>query len=337
MTPSATIPSSPVRSPLPGTSPDLPDTVGRHESGREWLAGLPALIAEVRDRWALRLGQPYGGGSCAWVAPVTLADGGTAVLKIAWPHRESAGEAEALRRWDGQGAVRLLRHDPVRHAMLLQRCQPGGKLADAELPARERLLVGAELLATLWRAPAPDVRGLDCPVPGGCGLGGPVVGGFERLADVAAEWAELTGERIRRHRPAYDPGLVALGVRLLRELPASATREVILHGDFNPGNVLDAGPDGWLVIDAKPMVGDPAYDPWPLLEQVDDVFRQPYRVLAERTRLLADALGEDPRRIAAWAVARRVESALWYLGVGYPPGGTEKMAQLRTLARLAEL
>jgi streptomycin 6-kinase len=48
------------------------------------------------------------------------------------------------------------------------------------------------------------------------------------------------------------------------DLP-SASRRVLLHGDFNPGNVLSWGDGRWAVIDPKPMIGDPAYDPWPLV------------------------------------------------------------------------
>jgi streptomycin 6-kinase len=53
---------------------------------------------------------------------------------------------------------------------------------------------------------------------------------------------------------------------LLRELPPTAGRRVLLHGDFNPGNVLAGRTGTWVAIDPKPMIGDPAYDLWPLLE-----------------------------------------------------------------------
>jgi len=294
--------------------------VGRTEEGREWLSRLPSLVAELREGWSLRLGAPFHGGSCSWVAPAWSPDGRAMVLKISWPHREAVGEAEALRLWDGDGAVRLYRHDPERFALLLERCDPGVPLAEAaDIPAVERLLAGAEVLTRLWREP-----------PGRTGL--------ERLGDVTAEWADLVEERFDRLRPPFDPGLVARGAHLLRDLPVGATREVVLHGDFNPGNVLSAR-RAWLAIDAKPMIGDPAYDPWPLVEQVDSPFRHrdPRRALAERIAAVADAVGEDPRRLLAWAVARRVEMALWAVEHGDLPGAHEVMDRVATLARLAEL
>ncbi|MCT9935314.1 aminoglycoside phosphotransferase family protein [Planotetraspora sp. A-T 1434] len=293
-------------------------TMGRTESGRSWLARLPSLVEELREQWSLRLGAPFHGGSCSWVAPARLPDGGTAVLKVSWPHREAAGEAEALRWWDGCGAVRVRRYDPESYALLVERCEPGGPLGAADdLQVEERLLLGAEVLRELWCAPPPETR-------------------LERLGDVTSEWADLVEARMHRLRPGFDPGLVAHGARLLRELPATATREVVVHGDFNPGNVLAAQRRPWLAIDAKPMIGDPCYDPWPLLEQIDDPFAypDPRRPLASRFALVADALGEDERRMRAWAVARRVETALWAVEHGDSAGACDVMRQVRVLAHL---
>ncbi|MEZ0073264.1 aminoglycoside phosphotransferase family protein [Planotetraspora sp. GP83] len=294
-------------------------TVGRTESGQSWLARLPSLVEELRERWSLRLGAPFHGGSCSWVAPARLPDGSMVVLKVSWPHREAAGEAEALRWWNGRGAVWVHRHDEESYALLVERCEPGGPLGCADqLQAEERLLLGAEVLGELWRVPPPEETGL------------------ERLGDVAGEWADLVEARMDRLRPGFDPGLVAHGARLLRELPATATREVVVHGDFNPGNVLAAQRRPWLAIDAKPMIGDPGYDPWPLLGQIDRPFAypDPRRPLASRFALVADALGEDERRMRAWAVARRVETALWAVEHGDSAGAWEAMGEARVLADL---
>ncbi|MFC6066052.1 aminoglycoside phosphotransferase family protein [Streptomyces ochraceiscleroticus] len=317
--------------------PGLPvaGTVAAHASGRAWLARLPRLVRETAERWELRLSPPFHGGSCSWAAPVRLPDGGPAVLKVTWPHREAAGEAAALRAWGGHGAVRLLAHDPARHALLLERCVPGTTLLDAvpeagrhtappdtALSPEEGLGRAADVLDALWRAPRPPD------------------GELESVAAVCAEWSDQVRERAARLRPPYDPGLVELGASLLRELPATARREVVVHGDFNPGNVLAAdGPRGWLAIDPKPMTGDPGYDPWPLLTQLDDPFEHesPGEVLRCRLRLLADRLDEQPERMAAWGVARSVESALYAAAHDDVPGGAEELAEARVLAEVAGL
>jgi streptomycin 6-kinase len=113
---------------------------------------------------------------------------------------------------------------------------------------------------------------------------------------------------------------------------------VLLHSDFNPGNVLLTGLGRWLAIDPKPMVGDPAYDPWPLLAQVDDPFTypEPAAVTRQRVRLLAGELALDPARTLRWAVARRVETALWLAHHDQVPAGATVMWEVRILVDLAD-
>lgn len=277
----------------------------RTTDGRAWLARLPALVEEARQRWGLRLGAPYQGGSCSWVAPAVSGDGTRAVLKVTWPHREAAPEGPALRLWSGHGAVRVYAEDPQLGALLLERCEPGTELGAARhLPDEERLLIGCGVLRRLWSAGPRFPASRSAAPPW-----------LERLADVAAEWAELVQERAARQPRLReeDAGVWRLGADLLRRLPEEAAEQVVLHGDFNPGNLLSARREPWLAIDAKPMAGDPAYDPWPLVEQLGAPFAagDPRAVLRRRTALAAEALGLDVDRVRAWAVARRVEYVLW--------------------------
>ncbi|WP_198671352.1 aminoglycoside phosphotransferase family protein [Desertihabitans aurantiacus] len=274
-----------------------------------WRATVPGLVARYAERWGLTLGEDHVGGTASRVVRARTADGVDAVLKVSLPHREARGEAAALRWWDGDGAVRLLAEDPDDpYALLLEPCVPGTRLSDRhDLPAEQRLEIAAGLLTRLWGHGVPP----DHP--------------FERVDDVATEWADLLEERMRTLRPSYDPGLVASGARLLRELPGTAGREVVVHGDFNPGNVLQSTREPWLVIDAKPMVGDPGYDLSPLLMQVDDPFGHPdpAAVLADRVGLLAGLTGEPVERLHAWSAARLVEAALWYASRHEPGPGAD--------------
>src|SRR5438876_522008 len=106
-------------------------------------------LGEIAEEWDLTLGEPYAHDAASeHVVRVELADGTPAVLKIGIPHREAEQEADALERWDGDGAVRLLRRDDVRHALLLERCEPGTFLGEG---ADDPLGVLIELLPRLWK------------------------------------------------------------------------------------------------------------------------------------------------------------------------------------------
>jgi streptomycin 6-kinase len=237
------------------------------------------------------------------------------VLKVVVPHPEATHEPDALRDWAGEGAVRLLDQAPEEHALLLERCRPGVALRKAGRPDDEVLDVGAEVALALWR-PAPP---------------SPYVG----LGDVTAGWADLVEERAATQPVPVGPTLLAEGAALLRELPATADREVLLHGDLHPANLLAAERDPWLAIDPKPVRGDPAFDLPPMVLQTGELLGapDPAAELDRRLRRVAAATGVDADRIHAWALARSVEVAVWAVAVGAPEPHLDAAAWARLLAR----
>ena len=285
-----------------------------------WLAARPQVIGQARERWSLTIGEPFPpGGQTAWVAPARDGAGADLVLKVGWPHPEAAHEAEGLRAWAGSGAVRLYAaHDfgPAR-ALLLERCRPGTELSARPEPEQDTVI--ATLLRRLWIEPGP---------------GHP----FASLDQMCQRWADQS-ERIlaTRQQPAaarqqhaaarqqhaatgqqhaatgqqpapaaLDPGLARAGLALFRELPATADRQVLLATDLHAGNVLAAAREPWLVIDPKPHVGDPAYDPLQHMLNCDDRLRSDPGGLARR---MAGLLDLDPDRVLRWLFARCVQES----------------------------
>ena len=51
----------------------------------DWIDGLEVLLVELAAEWSIEIGQPYEGGSEAFVAEATLSDGTLAVLKVLMP------------------------------------------------------------------------------------------------------------------------------------------------------------------------------------------------------------------------------------------------------------
>lgn len=241
------------------------------EQRAEWLGRLPGILEQERRRWGLTLGDPYAGASCAWVAQVERADRSPAVLKIGFPHFEGRDEIAGLRFWDGDPTVRLLDADEELGAMLLERCEPGTPLRS--LPEAEQDVVIASLLRRLWRA-SPEGHS------------------FRPLSQMLEFWAAET---------ARDSGLVREGLRLFRELPASAERSVMLATDLHAGNVLSAEREAWLVIDPKPFVGDPAYDATQHLLNCRARLRADAKGTINR---FADLLEVDRERVRLWVFAR---------------------------------
>ena len=258
---------------------------------RTWLANLPTLVRALSQNWAIEVGEPYEpGGETAWVAPVRTAAGSELVLKVLWRHVEAIHEADALREWDGDGAVRL--HAAEEHddsaAMLIERCVPGTTLASR--PELEQDAVIAALLSRLWRNPKPGHR-------------------FRPLQVMCDAWADEFEARPTTHATPVEPGLAREGIALFRTLPSSAPRDTLLCTDLHSGNVLAADREPWLVIDPKPYVGDPTYDlVQHLLDRRQRLHADPRR-FALRMAELADLDGE---RLLLWLFARCVqESPVW--------------------------
>jgi streptomycin 6-kinase len=276
------------------------------DKGREFIAGLPALIEDFLERWQLRPdGSPMHGVAALVLPVVRRTDATPAALKLQLLDEESAGEPVALRLWDGDGAVRLLDHDPATHTMLLERLDSTRMLST--LPGtRDAVLVIAGLLAHLTAGPAPA--------------------GIRRLGDIARAMLDRTPEALKR---IPDPE-----VRRTVADCAAAVREVVdepgdrlLHWDLHDENVLASERAPWLAIDPKPLAGDPGFELWPALDNRFDADEITWRFDA-----MTDVLGLDRARARAWTLGRLLQNSLWDIKDGRPlePRQLEIAHRLRT-------
>ncbi|GID32971.1 aminoglycoside phosphotransferase family protein [Paractinoplanes brasiliensis] len=246
--------------------------------GERWLADLPALIAEVAAEWGVRVLRTYP-MTFHWVAEAERADGTGAVLKLGVPDGHLDTEAEALRVFDGEGAVWLLAENAAKGALLIERAEPGTPLTVDD----EATLV--EVGRRLHR-----VRGKNSDLPHLRNLRG----GFERYRE---------GPIPRR--------MVDRAAELFDDLCDSATRETVLHGDLHHGNVLRGRDGEWLAIDPHGWVGDPGYDGGAMLYNPDPERRDPELLELVPRRIEMLAAYEKKERVIAWGYVMGVLSELW--------------------------
>ena len=232
------------------------------------LETLAPIAAKVAAKWGVELGPPFALSRYSYVAPA----GDNAVLKVTPPEDdESDEEADALALWDGDGAVRLLRRDRERRALLIERALPGDDIS--KLPEDEATAIAVAVGRRLWRPAAEPFRWIGDHVP--------------RWLD-NAERSEQEGREL---------------IPLARDLYASLDvgRETLVHGDFHHHNILRAG-DRYLAIDTKAMLGEPEYDIpsflWNPLGTTMTLDR------TERRLAAFAAAGLDQGRMRAWAVIR---------------------------------
>jgi streptomycin 6-kinase len=269
-----------------------PEVLGFADRGpawAEWVRRLPRLTAAILDEWELAVdGDPMSGWT-ALVVPVVTEAGERAMLKLVCPGEEEEHEHLALQRWGGDGAVRLMRADPARRAMLLERLH---RRDLTEVPVLDAIEVVAGLYPRLHVPALPQLR--------------PQTLYIERWTDDLA--------RLPRSAPVPHR-LVEQAVSLGRDLVADpASVGTMIHGDLHYENVLAGDRAPWLVIDPKPTSGDPHYEVAPLLwNRWDELGGNVRESVRRRFHTTVDAAGLDEDRARDWVVVRMVHNAMWEL------------------------
>jgi streptomycin 6-kinase len=251
--------------------------------GDAWLDSLPRLVEECSDRWSLELGEPWSNSAGSLTMPATRA-GERLVLKIGFPDREGLHQADALRRWAGNGAVRLIDHDPERRAMLLERCDPGTPLSTIDPAAALGVLI--ELLPRTW-------------VPAGAP--------FRPLADEAAQLTTEMLDAWERIERSIDERLIRAAGEAFEHLAATQGEQVLVNQDLHAENVLRAEREPWLVIDPDPLAGEREFGVVAIVRGRELGHRR--EAVLQRLDRVSTELGLDRERVRLWSMAHTVSWA----------------------------
>jgi streptomycin 6-kinase len=269
----------------------------------DFLPALPGMAQRFASLWSLRPdGHPVY-GYCGVVWPVRRADGTPAMLKISWPHAEAQDEAAALAAWAGNGTVQLFEHDDAAYALLLERLDPGQSLN--EEPIEEATGTLASMLRSMT---VPEVT-------------------LHR--SVTAEAARYARTLAARNAALGDPvpaGMLDAAVDICRELGPKAGSSLV-NEDLHYFNVLRGDREPWLLIDPKPLAGDPE---WCVVQMLWNRYEESGGAPAIPARFdTIVRIAELDRELArAWTLVRAVVAWQW----AYPDGA---MPLVSTLAEIA--
>ena len=210
-------------------------------------------------------------------------DGSPAVLKIQWPHPESAHEHEALRLWNGEAAVRLYAYDVEEHALLLERCEPGDHLST--IGEEQALDVFTQMLPRLW-------------VPAGQP--------FRSLAEECNTWQKRLPADWELARRPFERSLLHAALAAMDSLSNTQGEQVLVHQDLHCDNVLSARREPWLAIDPKPLVGEREFSLAPIIRGYE--FSHSRADVVRRLDRLSTTLRVDRERCRLWAL---VQTLAW--------------------------
>jgi streptomycin 6-kinase len=293
----------------------VPDPVQRKAvavGATRWLDDLPALVGKLVHDWDITLGRVYTGGTQAFVAEATMADGGPAVLKLVVPlygGHEAENEITVLRLAHGEGCARLFRYDEQVGALLMERL--GRPLSDLGLPLGQRQQILCDAASRIWR------RAPGHPLPTGAEKARALIG------FITSTWEE-TG------RPCTERAVEhALECASSRADAHDDERAVLVHGDVHQWNLLQAE-NGYKLIDPDGLIADAEYDLGIIMredpiELLEDDPRNRAHWLASRTGLDAVATWE-------WGVVERVATGLFAEKINLQPVGRQMLAAADQIA-----
>jgi streptomycin 6-kinase len=258
-------------------------------------------LSRAMIRWSLTKSTPVAETPTSWIFRVEQNGRNHAALKILKPGASAEeGRGSRLLQWyegDGAATVFDMHGDTVFMEWL-----DGGTLGDAVRAGRddEATVAIATIVQRLHHSRDGELPPLE-----------PLRDRFQTLfiTDVQA-WPHTARDLYAR----------ASGIAL--RLFDRPTAQLPLHGDLHHDNILSSD-RGWLVIDPKGVLGDPAYELANVFinpKNANNIAAHPQRIAA-RAEILAQRLGYPKKRMLGWAAAHAALSASWDLAAGKPITG----------------
>ena len=248
------------------------------------------MFDEYLARWDLTPdGEPIT-SHASHLLPVRYGgrEGVPAMLKIALEPEERRG-AEMMVWWGGKGAVPVLAHEG--DALLLERIVGGASLNNMARAGRDDE-ASRIICAVVAKLHAPRHRPPLAPVP-------------------LARWFRALDPAAARHG-----GVLRLAAATAHDLLGEPRDVAVLHGDIHHGNILHAGPRGWLAIDPKGLIGERGYDFANTFCNPDHHTATAPGRLARQATVVAEAAGLERARLLRWILAYAGLSAAWTLEDG---------------------
>lgn len=248
-----------------------------------WSLTKSALVAETPRSWIFRVEQ--NGRNFAALK----------ILKAIAADEEGRG-ARLLQWYEGDGAATVF---DIHGDTIFMEWVDGVTLGEPARAGRdeETTIAFAGVVAGLHRPRKEPLDGLQ-----------PLRDRFQQLFDTDV-----------RAWPHTARDLYARSAGIALKLFDKPSAIIPLHGDLHHDNIISSD-RGWLAIDPKGILGDPAYD-------LANFFMNPERAgariaeprnIASRLDILTQRLNYPRKRVLGWAAAHAALSACWDLGAEQP-------------------
>lgn len=261
------------------------------------------------ETWELSDPQPLAETATSQVYSV-ISGGTRVVLKLLTPVgvQDERNGVVALRYFNGQGTVYLLREDEQAHLLEYADGENLTALVERGEDEKATAIIG-DILHQLQTVSA------DVPASG--------------LTPLRVRFESL----FRKAQTDQQIGLDSVFVRAARvaeELLSQPLDERVLHGDIHHYNIRYSAQRGWLAYDPKGLIGERTYDAANTLgnpDGVPELVRNEARLL-KHAGILAERMGCEVSRLLAFFYAYVCLNASWYIDSGPYPHHDLSMAAI---------
>lgn len=268
----------------------------RGELGKKWLQDIPQIIKQYEQQWKITVLPPFN-LTYNYVAPAKTRNGKNVVLKISFPmNNEFISELEALKFFDGQASIKVLKEDMGNCVALLEKADPGIRVRNIT-PEKKQISIVSDVLKKLHKPVSKEIISL-----------------FPTLSD----WGKVFDHYKMKFSANSGPipkWMFDKAEIIFKESSKNKKDLVLLHGDLHSDNILSSK-RGWLIIDPKGVIGEREFELGAFLRNpyYDYPKGSNYKNL-EKIRIIqfSEELGFDKERIRDWAFACAVISLLWFL------------------------
>ncbi len=256
------------------------------EKGKQWLANLPLLVANLEKKHGLTHLKPFKNLTYNYVLsgfqglqPI--------VLKLGLDLCALKREGLALKAFAGFGTVSVLLEN---EGVLLLECAVSGASLRPYFPEKDNdaIQITSKCLKRLHQAPTPSDHGL------------PYLKDWLMSLD---KNLDIPTDSLHKAR------------RLRDELIATSAKSILLHGDLHHDNILQNGND-WVVIDPKGVIGEPAYEIAAFIRNPIPELLEHHNALSiidNRITQFAKILQVSKQRVTDWCYVQAVLAWAWIL------------------------
>jgi streptomycin 6-kinase len=273
------------------------------KKGEIWLNQLPSIIEKVAQHWQLDNINVVHNLSYNYLALAVQKNKIPVAIKISCDEQLILNEYQALKHFNGQGAIKVFDIDKTYSALLLEQAIPGHLLkTHNSYDIKNTINLYAQVVKELASSQL-------------------IIHEYSHVS----KWCDVIDQIKHNHIESH---FLKLAKQLKSFLLDSSEKEYLCHGDLHLENILQHGKK-WLAIDPKGIIGEMTFEA-AAFDLISSDEMQNTQSIAQkiivRVKQISEALNLTYERLLAWIFLRVIISAQWFIEDNGDPSKMLKLA-----------